>query len=194
MSKSRPGDAEPDPHQVTHWLRQAADGDAQAEIQLLEALYRDLHQIAARQLRQERQGHTLQPTALLHEAYVRLLRGRRVAWNDRVHFLAVASKAMRRILVDHARRRATVRRGSGLITSELTDIAIQTPHSPERLLAIDRALSKLARTEPRQARIVELKFFAGLVDDEVAALLEVSSRTVKREWAAAKAFLYGELQ
>jgi RNA polymerase sigma factor (TIGR02999 family) len=193
MSKGPPDDAEVNPHQVTQWLRQAANGDAQAEIQLLEALYRDLHQIATRQLRQERKDHTLQPTALVHEAYVRLLRGGRVAWNDRIHFLAVASKAMRRILVDHARRRTTAKRGSGVVTVELTDVAMPTPHSPERVLAVDRALSKLALVEPRQARIVELKFFAGLIDDEVAALLEVSPRTIKREWAAAKAFLYGEL-
>ena len=195
MSASRASGGGLGPHQVTHWLRAAASGDANAEELLLKTLYRELHDMARRELRRERPAHTLQPTALLNEAYVRLMRGGKNTWNDRVHFLSVAAKVMRRILVDHARRRAAGKRGAGVTPVELKDVAALEPrHSPERVLAVDAALSELAELEPRQARIVELKFFGGLTTEEIAAFLQVSPRTIKRDWVAAKAWLYQKLE
>jgi RNA polymerase sigma factor (TIGR02999 family) len=177
---------------ITRLLREASQGDRDAEERLLRVLYDDLHRMARRHMRGERAEHTLQPTALLNEAFVRLLRGRARTWNDRLHFLGVASTVMRRVLVDHARRRSTAKRGQGAIVLDQCEAADPAagPHSPERVLAIDEALEQLARLEPRSARVVELRFFAGLSNEEIAALLGVSPRTVKREWTAAKAWLY----
>jgi len=178
---------------ITQLLHRAAAGDRDAEGALLQALYDELHRLARRHMRNERRQVTLQPTALVNEAYVRLLRGADADWANRVHFLAAASTAMRRILVDHARRRAAVKRGNGAVPEELYDGAGQVAHSPETLLAVDAALAKLAHTAPRQARIVEMRFFAGLTEEEIAGVLDISSRTVKREWTKAKAFLYDQL-
>ena len=180
---------------VTRLLQQAANGDARAESELLRILYEDLRRIAQRHMRGERREHTLQPTALLNEAYVRLMRGARPEWRDRVHFLASASTVMRRILVDHARRRAAVKRGTPCADVDVAGLADSDGfHSPERVLAVDEALIALAGENARQARIVELRFFSGLGNDEVAAILGVSPRTVKREWTLAKGWLYRRLQ
>ena len=180
---------------ITAWLREASSGNLDAEANLLQALYHDLHRLARRHLRNERLGHTLGATALVHEAYMRLMRGQDNTWNNRVHFFATASNVMRRLLVDHARRRATVKRGEGVVAVALDDVPEpRLPHSPERLLAIDEALTELARQEPRQAQVVEMRFFAGMTDDEIAAALGISSRTVKREWAVAKVWLYAYLK
>lgn len=180
---------------ITAWLRDAAAGNLDAEANLLQALYRDLHRLARRHLRNERAGHTLGATALVHEAYLRLMRGQENSWNNRVHFFATASNVMRRLLVDHARRRTAVKRGDGVIAVVLDDVPEpRLPHAPERLLAIDEALTELARKEPRQAQVVEMRFFAGMTDEEIAAALGVSSRTVKREWAVAKVWLYAYLK
>ena len=181
------------PGRITQLLHRAVAGDPAAEADLLQALYGELHRLARRHMRHERRQVTMQPTALVNEAYVRLLRGADAAWADRVHFFAAASTAMRRILVDHARRRAAVKRGDGVVVEELQEHAMQVAHSPETVLAIDAALAGLAETAPRQARIVELRFFAGLTEEEIAGLLDISTRTVKREWTRAKAFLYGQL-
>ena len=178
---------------ITQLLHRAAAGDRDAEGALLQALYDELHRLARRHMRNERRQVTLQPTALVNEAYVRLMRGADASWANRVHFFAAASTAMRRILVDHARRRAAVKRGNGAVPEELHDGAGQVAHSPETLLAIDAALAELARSAPRQARIVEMRFFAGLTEEEIAGVLDISSRTVKREWTKAKAFLYDQL-
>jgi len=179
---------------ITDLLQRAASGDAVAEERLLQALYTELRRIAARYLRRERAGHTLQPTELVNEAYVRIMRPASPAqWNDRSHFFAVASTAMRRVLVDHARRKASAKRNGGVQVDHDVDAMAGGEHSPERILAIDAALTRLAATEARQARIVELRFFTGLTEEEVAGVLGVSSRTVKREWAAAKAWLYDAL-
>lgn len=180
---------------ITHLLQRAASGDRDAEQELLQTLYSDLHEAARRHMRRERDGHTLQPTALVNEAYVRLLHGRRGAWRDRTHFLSAASMVMRRVLVDHARRRAANKRGSGAAAVELQEAdGVEQGHSPETVLAVDQALTLLAQSNTRQARIVEMRFFAGLSEAEIAELLDLSSRTVKREWAAAKAWLYAHLR
>jgi len=181
------------PGRITQLLHRAAAGDHDAEGDLLRSLYDELHRLARRHMRNERHQLTLQPTALVNEAYVRLMRGADATWTDRVHFFAAASNAMRRILVDHARRRAAAKRGNGAVVEELQEDAGQVAHSPELVLAVDAALAGLADTAPRQARIVELRFFAGLTEDEIASLLDISSRTVKREWTKAKAFLYDQL-
>ena len=178
---------------ITQLLHRAAAGDRDAEGVLLQALYDELHRVARRHMRNERRQVTLQPTALVNEAYLRLMRGADAGWANRSHFFAAASTAMRRILVDHARRRAAVKRGNGAAPEELDDEAGQVAHSPETLLAIDAALAELAQSEPRQARIVEMRFFAGLTEEEIAGVLDISSRTVKREWTKAKAFLYDQL-
>jgi RNA polymerase sigma-70 factor (ECF subfamily) len=182
------------PGDITALLKEAAGGSAAAEERLLTELYGELRRMAARHLRRERPGHTLQPTELLNEVYVRVMRARKPhLWNDRAHFFAVASTAMRRVLVDHARRRKSAKRGKGVELEQATETSAAVNHSPERILAIDSALTRLSGIDPRQARVVELRFFAGLTDEEIASLLGVSLRTVKRDWAAAKSWLYARL-
>jgi RNA polymerase sigma-70 factor, ECF subfamily len=176
---------------ITRLLHDASAGDQTAEERLLDVLYDDLHRIARRHMRGERTGHTLQPTALVNEAFVRLMRGAETAWQDRLHFLATASTVMRRVLVDYARRRTAAKREhieAG--PDRADDFALDFAHDPERVLVVDQALETLARESERQAKIVELRFFAGLGNDEIAEILQVSSRTVKRDWLAAKAWLY----
>jgi RNA polymerase sigma-70 factor (ECF subfamily) len=182
------------PGRITHLLHRAATGDQDAETAVVQALYAELHRLARRQMRRERRQITLQPTALVNEAFVRLMRGADGAWADRGHFFAAAANAMRRILVDYARSRRAAKRGNGAELAELQDGVAQVAHSPETLLAIDAVLHRLAEIAPRQARIVEMRFFAGLTEEEVASALGISSRTVKREWTKAKAFLYERLQ
>jgi RNA polymerase sigma-70 factor, ECF subfamily len=183
-----------DSRQITNLLQRALKGDSHAEAELLQALYDQLHQLASRHMRNERPGHTLQPTALLNEAYVRLLRGADAEWRGRAHFLAGASGVMRRVLVDHARRRDAGKRGSGAPMMELREAdGVQHGHDVETVLAVDQALTQLSISNARQAQIVELRFFAGLTEEEIAKILDISSRTVKREWIAAKAWLYARL-
>lgn len=162
---------------------------------LFEILYPELRQIAQRHLKQEREDHTLQPTSLVHEAYVRLSGSAGPYWRDRVHFLAVASRVMRHVLVDHARsRRRSKRRGRHLHVSldqALLVSAVRDGH-PD-LLAIDLALTRLERDEPQKAQVVEMRFFGGMTEDEIAQALGVTSRTVRRYWAYAQAWLYRDL-
>lgn len=185
----------PPSNAITVLLHRAAAGDRESEEQLLRAVYDQLHQLARRQMRNERGAHTLQATALVNEAYVRLLRGASVPWQDRNHFLSVASTVMRRVLVDHARKRAASKRGSGEanVAMDVANLA-GAAHSPETILLVNDALTELARSNPRQARIVELRFFAGMTEEEIAGLLDVSSKTVKRDWTTAKAWLYKRLE
>jgi RNA polymerase sigma factor (TIGR02999 family) len=177
-------------HEVTGLLRAWGEGSLEARDRLLPLIYRDLRRRAAARLRHERPGHTLQPTALVNEAYLRLVEQQRVVWHDRAHFFAVAAQMMRRILVDYARSRARGKRPGGAVRVTLDDrIGAQKPFDAE-LLEIDRALDELAALDERQAQIVELRYFGGLTDDEVAAALGISRSTVTREWQIARGWLY----
>lgn len=161
---------------------------------LLPELYHELRALAARELRRERPGHTLQTTALVHEAYLRLAEQRRVPWQDRRQILAAAASAMRRILVNHARRRAAQKRQGRRLLMAVEYLAIAKPTlAPIDLLALDEALSRLAVQDTQQARVVELRYFGGLTLDEVAEEVGTSLATVKREWAMGKAWLFREL-
>jgi len=178
---------------VTALLKEWARGDAGALDQLVPLVYNELRRIAARALRNERPGHTLQPTALVNEAYLRLINQQAASWENRVQFFAVAAEIMRRLLVDHARARLSAKRGGRVPRVSLSD-AEDAAAAPEvELLEIDQALVRLARLDPGQARIVELRFFAGLTVEETAKALDRSPRTIKREWRLAKAWLHRDL-
>jgi RNA polymerase sigma-70 factor (ECF subfamily) len=185
---------------VTRLLAAVADGDAAAQNELLELMYSELRRLARGYMRQERGGHTLQPTALVNEAYMRLLGQQTRDWHNRAHFLAHAALTMRQILVDHARRHAASKRGGQHFNVSLDALMAEgeAPFDPEalrryreaqELLAIDEALTQLASVDARQARIIELQFFAGLSDGEIARSLDLSERTVRRERRTAKLWL-----
>ncbi|HUO74222.1 MAG TPA: sigma-70 family RNA polymerase sigma factor [Solirubrobacteraceae bacterium] len=178
---------------VTQLLVRCRDGDRAALDELLPLVYGELRRIAQSHLRRERAGHTLQSTALVHEAYLRLIGATRPGWQDRAHFFGIAANAMRQILVDHARARAAAKRGSGAERLELTE-SMSAGGEPEvDVLALDEALGRLAALDRVQARIVELRFFAGLTIDECAEALAISPATVKRDWTSARAWLHREL-
>lgn len=181
------------PPDVTLLLQAVQHGEEGALDQLLPLVYHDLRQVAAKHLRGERMDHTLQATALVHEAFLRLVDQRHVNWQNRAHFFAVAAQLMRRILVDYARRVATAKRGSGRLVSLDEGMDVPTDE-PETLLGIDGALTALGEMDPRAARVVELRFYAGLTVEEVAEVMQLSSATIKREWATARAWLEAELQ
>jgi len=178
---------------VTGLLRAWRGGDRAAEEALLEALYDDLHRRAAGLLRQERRDHTLRPTALVNEAYLRLLDQRTVDWKDRAHFLAIAARTMRRVLLDHARKHQAGKRGDGRrpIPLELAGELGSERHAD--LIALDDTLEALQEFDPEGARVVELKFFGGLTTEEAAEVLGCSPSTVERSWRAARAWLYAQL-
>jgi RNA polymerase sigma-70 factor, ECF subfamily len=179
---------------VTKILADACEGDAAAAERLLPLVYEELRAIAARHLRQERAGHTLQPTALVHEAYMRLIDQNSVRWNGRSHFLAVAAMAMRRVLVNHARDRRRLKRGGPEMKRVPLDDAVGVlEERAGDLEALDAALTRLAAMDPQQARIVELRFFGGLTAPETAEAMGISERTVHREWSLARAWLRGEV-
>ncbi|MBX3351812.1 MAG: sigma-70 family RNA polymerase sigma factor [Phycisphaeraceae bacterium] len=183
----------PDPN-VTQLLRAVSKGDDRDRERLMAAVYDDLHRLAASHLRGERANHTLQPTALVHEAYLRLINQRLTDWNDRLHFFSIASTIIRRILIDHARERRALKRGG---VAGRVSIDTHEPAAPEQdldLLALDEALRDLAQLDERQSRIVELRFFGGCTIEEIAELLGVGKRTVDRDWMAAKAWLYCRLR
>ena len=175
------------PEDVTVLLRAWSEGDAEAGERLMPLVYAELRRRAAWHLRRERRGHTLEPTALVHEAYVRLV-GQKAAWQSRGHFYAVASRMMRRVLVDHARARGRAKRSAGVRVS-LSDAGAIRPAPEVEILALDEALDELAVREPRQARLVELRYFGGLSESEAAEALSVSRATVSREWSLARAWL-----
>ena len=182
----RPGD-------VTLLLRQVKAGDSAAESRLLELVYPQLRKIARQYLRRERTGHTLQPTALVNEAYMQLVGQMDKDWQNRSHFYAVAAQSMRRILVDYARQRKAAKRDGNRQRVELTDALAIPGERLDEILAIDEALKRLAEFDPRRAKVVEMRFFGGMTEDEAAEVLGVAPRTVKRDWNAAKAWLHGEL-
>ena len=183
----------PVPGGVSQLLQAWGRGDVQAGEDLMPIVYRELRRRAAAYLRGERRDHTLQPTALVHEAYVRLVGKERIAWQNRAHFFGVASQIMRRILVDHARQhRAAKRPGAGVKVTLDDHIGAAQPPNCEILL-LDSALTDLSLIDPRQAQIVELRYFGGLSEQEVATLLSLSRATVTREWQTARAWMYQRL-
>jgi len=184
--------ADAEPGNITRLIRAWRSGQEGAFEELTPLVYRELRGLAASYLRRERPNHTLQPTALVHEAYLRLIDPAGLDSHSRAHFFAISANLMRQILVDHARARRTAKRGGGNKVS-LHDDAAAVPSLDLDLLALDVALDKLARLDPRQARIVEMRFFAGLTENEIASVLDVAPITIKRQWALAKAFLYREL-
>jgi len=180
---------------ITQYLRNWNAGDAESAGEVFTRLYTELRRMAAQMLASERPGHTLQPTALIHELYLRLGAGNSVEWNGRTHFFAVAAKTLRHILVDHARAHSAARRGGNerKIPVELAG-EIGAPCSYDDLLIIDQALTKLEETEERAARVTELRFFGGLQESEIAQELGVSEITVKRDWKFARAWLAAHLR
>jgi RNA polymerase sigma factor (TIGR02999 family) len=182
-------------HEITRLLADWGNGDQQALEKLAPLVYQELHRLASRYLRQERPGHTLQSTALVNEAYLKLVGQHDVRWQNRAHFFGIASQLIRRILVDYARNRYAVKRGANAPRLSL-DEALGVPDAPRDLdiLALNDALEDLARIDPRQSRVVELRFFAGLSVEETAEVMQMSPATVKREWTAAKAWLFREIR
>jgi RNA polymerase sigma factor (TIGR02999 family) len=177
---------------ISALLRAWSDGDQSALDRLTPIVYDELHRLARRYMRRERPGHSLQTTALVNEAYMRLVDYERMHWQDRAHFFAVSAQLMRRILVEHARRH-NLKRGGGLQHLSLDEVAIVGGGHDSDLVELDAAMNDLARIDPRKVQVVEMRFFGGLSVEETADVLKVSTITVKRDWRAAKAWLYREL-
>ncbi|MCA9756666.1 MAG: sigma-70 family RNA polymerase sigma factor [Candidatus Eisenbacteria bacterium] len=183
-----------EPGDVTLILKDATSGSSDAMEQLLPIVYDQLRRLAQSKLNSEREGHTLQATALVHEAWVRLIDQKRTDWQDRGHFFAIAAQAIRRILVDHARRRNRVKRGGGAAHVTLdAKLGASVEQPGLEILALDEALKELARESPEKAHVVELRFFAGLSSKEIAEHLGITERTVRRYWAYSQAWLYRRL-
>jgi len=179
--------------EVTRLLAELRGGNRGAESRLIEVVYPRLHRIAARSLERERSGHTLQATELVNEAYMELLGDAGIEWKNRLHFYAAAAQSMRRILVDYGRMRKAAKRGGDRHQVELTDGLAISEERLDEVAAIDEALTRLEKFDPRQCRVVELRFFGGLTEDETTEVLGVSPRTVRRDWILARAWLHGEL-
>jgi len=179
--------------EITQILNDWNDGDEDAKERLLKFVYDDLKRQARYLMARERSDHTLQPTALVHEAYLKLGDGAKVVWKDRAHFYGFASNLMRQILVDHARVHAAAKRGSNPIHFSTDDIDIPVHERASSILAIDEVLNHLAELDERQAKIVEMRFFGGMTNGEIAETLDIGERTVGREWQTAKIWLYREL-
>ena len=178
---------------ITRLLIAWSDGNPEAIEGLLPLVYAELRRLASSYLRREAIGHTLQPTELVHEAYLRLIDQRRVHWRNRAHFYGIAAQIMRRILVDHARTRGAEKRGAGWEHVPLVEDQVPRGEGDVDIVALDEALTRLAEMDPQQARIVELRYFGGLTIDEVAEVTRTSAATVVREWTVAKAWLRAEL-
>lgn len=179
---------------VTLILKDWSKGDPAAIEALMPLVYGELRRMARRVMRSESAGHTLQPTALVHEAYLRLVDQTRVNWQNRAHFFAVAAQVIRRILVDHARARRRLKRGGGVLKITLSETISRDDAAGLDLAALDSALIRLAALDERQGRIIELRFFGGLSVEETAEVLGISPATVKRDWTSARAWLFRELQ
>ena len=177
---------------ITLLLRAWSEGDQTALERLTPIVYKELHRLARRYMKGERPGHSLQTTALVNEAYMRLVDYKRMQWQNRVHFFAVSAQLLRRILVEHARRR-NLKRGAGIRHVPLDEVAVTGAGRSADLVALDDAMNALARLDPRKERVVEMRFFGGLSVEETAEVLKVSSVTVMRDWNTAKAWLYREL-
>src|SRR5262249_5842525 len=182
------------PGAVTQWLLDWGRTDKQGLDQMLPVVYEELHRLASHYLSQEATGHTLQPTALVHEAYLRLIDQRRVDWRNRAQFLGLAASMMRRILVNQARDRAAQKRGGKAQPVSLSLVESPSGRPDVELIALEDALGRLAALDPRKGRVVELKFFGGLTIEEIAEVLHVSGATVERDWAFARAWLYDAIE
>ncbi|HEX6184232.1 MAG TPA: sigma-70 family RNA polymerase sigma factor [Pyrinomonadaceae bacterium] len=180
-------------HEVTQILRDWSGGDARAPERLMPFVYDELRRLARSFLARERDGHTLQPTALVNEAYLRLVDQTRVEWQNRAHFYGIASRMMRRVLIDHARAHVTAKRGGGAVRLSLEDVQLPAGQRAASLVALDEALGRLAEVDARKSRVVEMRFFGGMSDEEIAASLGVTTRTVLRDWKKARLWLYREL-
>jgi RNA polymerase sigma factor (TIGR02999 family) len=178
---------------VTRVLVELSDGDSSALDRLLPLVYGQLRQLAERQLRQERVGHTLTPTALVHEAYLKLVQLERIDWRGRAHFFGACAQSMRRILISYARMKKAEKRGSGAEHVPIDNVILAAEDRPADVIALDEALTKLEQLSERQARVVECRFFAGMSVEETGEVLGISPATVKREWTVARAFLNREL-
>jgi RNA polymerase sigma-70 factor, ECF subfamily len=184
---------EPQPGDVTRLLSDLRSGNRAAESDLVELVYDPLRRLAQRVLASESRDNSMQATALVHEVYLRLVQPATANLNDRAHFMAVAARVMRRILVDHARVHRAVKRGGDQVRVDLEESAVIDPGRAEDVLAIDECLSRLGEIDPRQRDIVEMRFFGGLSEKEIAEALGMSERTVRREWSMARAWLHAEL-
>jgi RNA polymerase sigma factor (TIGR02999 family) len=181
------------PGEVTHLLLELKQGNKEAEGRLIPLVYTELRRIAVAYMRRESHQNSLQPTALVHEAYLRLTDIKVIDWQSRSHFFAVSATIMRRILVDHARASRAGKRGRGWDAASLNEAILPSPERAPEILALDEALTKLAALDQRQSKVVELRFFAGMSEEETGDALGVSARTVKRDWRIAKAWLFKEL-
>lgn len=179
---------------ITVLLKRVQEGDSGAESRLVERVYPELRMMAARYMQRERGGHTLQTTALVNEAYMRLANARETDWKDRAHFFAVAARIMRRVLVDHARLKLTGKRGAGAVALPLDEALVFSEEKSSSLVRLDDALERLGQIDERAAKIIELRFFGGLSIEETAEALHTSPRTVKREWAFGRSWLRAELE
>ena len=179
--------------ETTRLLAAARGGDTNALDRVVTRVYDELCAVAHRQLSRERPGHTLDTRALVHEAYLKLVDLHEIQWQDRAHFLAMSARLMRRILINHAERHGALKRGSGETPARLEDVAPGAEDRMQRFAALDEALERLERLNPRQCRVVECRYFGGLNVDETAAALDISSATVKRDWTLARAWLNREL-
>ena len=181
------------PHQITELLAEWRDGNQSALDELYPLVYDELHRLARRYMSRERKGHTLQTTALINEAYVRLVDQKNVQWANRSHFFAISAQIMRRILIDHARRYGYAKRGGGAKQVSLEEVAAIVPEQGRELIRLDEALKSLAERDPRRSQVVELRYFGGLNNEEIAGVLNVSQNTVTRDWNMARAWLYQQL-
>ena len=181
------------PPEITRLLIDWGQGDERALEKLMPVVYSELRRMAGNFMRRQSPDHTLQATALVNEAYMRLIDSSRVNWQNRTHFFAICAQLMRRILVDFARKKNSLKRGGDRVQVTLSERVEKQVEKEEDLVALDEALTRLADFSPRQARIVELRYFAGLTDEQIADALTISSRTVRRDWAVARAWLYREL-
>jgi RNA polymerase sigma-70 factor (ECF subfamily) len=183
----------PSPHELTQLLIDCSSGSQAAYEQLFPLVYEELRRLAHRYMRRERPGHTLQTTAVVHEAYLRLIDQKHVQWQNRVHFFSIAAQMMRRILITHAQSHAYAKRGGGAPNVSLDEAATLSHERAGELLALDEALKGLSVIDPRRSQVVELRFFGGLNNEEIAEVLKISPNTVTRDWNVAKAWLYREM-
>ena len=192
ISAQSPGNARS--QEITGLLRAWSGGDEAALARLAEQVYPELRQMARRYMKNERQADTLQTTALVHEVYLRLIDVTQVEWHERAQFFAMAAQMMRRILVDAARARNTNKRGGGALKVNLDETALLSNAPDRSILALDEALTEFSQVAPRQAKVVELRYFGGLTEEEIVAALKISARTVRRDWDLARAWLLRELK